>query len=68
LRDLDSKLEANKAFDFSAIKSDLKDWEIIMNKLYYDKDLVKELSDKSAGYSKSINNSIEELKNEIFHY
>jgi hypothetical protein len=66
LRDLDSKLKSNRAFELSGIKAKLSDWETRMHKLYYDKDLCTEINDKSEEYSKSLKNSLKDLKNELF--
>jgi hypothetical protein len=65
LVNLDSKLESKKAFDLSGIKADLSDWETKMNKLHYDESLCKEVIGKSTACLKSLQNILNQLKNEI---
>jgi hypothetical protein len=63
---LESKLESNKMFDLSGIRGDLKEWEAKMNKLHFDEAMCKEIGEKSAQSIRTLENTIKELKNEIF--
>jgi hypothetical protein len=53
-------------FDLSAIKSDLADWEVKLNKLYYDKDLCEKINQKKDEYSNRLEESINGLQDQIF--
>jgi hypothetical protein len=66
LFELESKLVSNSKFDLSKLRDELKEWDTNMNKLYFDETLCSEINLNCQAYSKSLEKTLNELKNEIF--